>query len=211
MPFNPDEFLSIKPTGFDPDSFLGEAPKEEPSIEESAARGFGQGATGGWLSKAVSGIASSIAPQLEGYKPGSKYEDIYGEILKDENLKNKLSEKANPKAYLASNLAGGVALSTVPGLNVSGVSSVPGVALRTGAQGAIEGAGYTDSNNPMEMLKNAVYGGGVGAITGAALQKLSNKLAPKFAENATGATGREQQLKFKEGSGQKLLDRGTVS
>lgn len=165
------------------------------SKTESGIRGAAQGLSFGFADEATAAAEALL---------GSDYDKALAETRK----LYKKAEETNPKTYGASQLAGGVASSFIPGLNVAKAGSLGGVALRSGLQSAAAGAGLSEGDL-LQRAKEAAISGGVGAGLGAASGAAANvlkKWAPKAAEVATGATGREQQLKFKPGSGRKLLD-----
>lgn len=184
-----------------PNIIGGEEVKETPPISqiESGARGLGQGITFGFSDEAIAGLR-----RLAG--------GDYDELLKEERLKNELARKANPLTYGASELGGGIATSFIPGLGVAKGASVLKNIGTAAAGGALSGVGYSEGDLE-DRAKGAMVGGGVSAAlggAGSAITKGMQSLAPRLAETATGATGKELQYKFKPGSGEKLLERGTV-
>lgn len=172
------------------------APQEEISKIESGLRGIGQGATFGFSDEAIAAIRRMAGGD-------------YDELLKEERLKNELAKKANPLTYGGSELGTNIAMSFIPGVGLAkGAGVLKNVASAAG-MGALSGAGYAEEDKLKGAGMGAAISGALGA-GGALITKGMQKLAPRLAEKATGATGRDLQYKFKPGSGQELLDRKTI-
>jgi hypothetical protein len=136
----------------------------------------------------------------------------YDKLLAEERLKNELARKENPLTYVGSELGGGIATSFIPGVGLAkGASLARNIGAAAG-MGALSGAGYSDGDLE-DRAKGAGMGAGVGGALGgmgALASKGLQRLSPRLAEVATGATGKELSTKFKPGSGEALLEKGIV-
>jgi hypothetical protein len=134
-----------------------------PSIAESALGGLQKGASLGTLPYIV-GVAAGLGSLSEGGDFSSAYEQGKAEEL----ARAKELEAANPKAYMAGNIAGGV---VIPGAGIGSLA----------AQGAVAGAA-TEEGGLWEKAKSAALGATIGA--GA---KLGGEAAAKSAGKAIDA------------------------
>lgn len=178
----------------------GKAP-QAPGKLESLARGAGQGLSLGFEDELRAAVMAPFSDKN------------YSEIRDEIRGKNESARRANPKLFMTGEIGGGVATSFVPGLNMGKAATALGAAARGAGFGALNALGTAEGDMDKQALQTAA-GGALGGILGGIGQKVTKALqnkAPQLAELATGATGREQQLKFKEGSGRKLLDLGIVS
>lgn len=173
--------------------------EEKISDTEAIARGVGQG---------FFGIGDEAIAALKSMTSGGKYE----ELVSRERELNKLAQKQSPYLYGGGMYGTNIATTFIPGLNIGKAATLGKAALQSGAMSALSAAGESEGS-ATDRLKSALVGGGLGLGTGAAGYKVAeglSKIAPKLAEVATGATGREQQRKFKLGSGEELLKKGIV-
>jgi hypothetical protein len=178
--FNPDQFLAETAHGeqFDPDKFLVET--SHPSMLESGVRGLAQGVTFGHADEITGALESALTDKT--YKQA-----------RDESRANyKRAKEENPKTFLASEVAGGVAPLLIPGANL-GVAGARGAIGLGAAAGGLSAEGNSEADNLADLSKDTLTGMGVGALTAGAgmagakaLQKGSNlvseKLAPYIAE-----------------------------
>lgn len=197
-----------------------EMAKSEVSSLESAIRGAAQGATLNFADE-LAGVLGAGKGAIQ----SGNLENLaknYEQSRDESRAAYSAAEQANPLTYGGGQLAGAVATSLIPGLNVAkGASLAKNVAMGAGL-GATAGFGAGEG------LEGSLKSAGVGATVGGAagglskgLETVSPKLrdylsqklgkgAEKLAEKATGAT-RVQAEKFKEGTGRMLLDTGIVS
>jgi hypothetical protein len=218
-----------------------EAPKI--SMGESAVRGATQGATlgfadelGGLAQQGMDKIAGLFGDSVtdvnkklsdQGFKGDIGPKDsgaLYTQARNENRFADDAAQKANPKTYGASSIAGSI----LPSLAVpfGAGAGVLKTAASAGGMGALQGLGNTEELDS-KGAKDALVGAGLGAGTatiGSALApylakgaaSVSNKIgnafgdtAEKLALNATGATGK-QVSKFEDDAGRQLLDRGLV-
>ena len=211
MAFNPDEYLQkkseVKKGGFDPDSYL--AAKNAPSEAGSGIRGAISGITAGFDDEITGGLGAvgrvfgvKNLGSAKPFDPNSHYEMASEPLSFDEIVKayrenrdaqrndQKLDMETNPKATIAGNVVGSIASPVnkiIPGAGVSKLAN----AIKTSAtQGAIYGAGASDSDLTKgevgKFATDTALGAGIGAVvppalkvTGAAVKGGAN--AVKFA------------------------------
>ncbi len=191
MAFDPDKFLKKYETqtapskekeekprrkAFDPDEFL----REKKSVVESAARGAAQGAS--------FGFADEITGALEAAKDVALTDKELGDLVdqykkrRDESRKEyDMAEKDNSGAYMAGNVAGGVATAFIPGVGLAGnlgKGASLGAKVAQGAKlGAMEGAAFGLGESRADLtegdvggvLKDTATGAAVGGALGGAL------------------------------------------
>lgn len=190
MAFDPDAYLAKKQqpsagSGFDPDAYLEkkrQASKESPSVAESAARGAAQGASFGFIDEVTGGaqaFADDIKRGISADAPVAKY-DNFGRITNLDEINRggtyekrrdesraayKEAQKANPVAYGAGEIVGGVASGiAIPGGSANTLKS----AMKTGAAfGAAQGAGSSEADSLGGVLRDSATGALVGAGGGA--------------------------------------------
>jgi hypothetical protein len=202
----------------------------EPTELESAGRGLAQGGTLGFADE-IAGAGQKVGMWLQGLmnnqdlneESKAKYADLvsksYGQGRDEYRAADVEAQKANPTAYGAGQLTGGIA----SGLAMGGT----GLGAMT-AQGAVQGLGSSEADltegDVLGAGKDVLMGGALGAgagLAGKALSKvpvkdLTSKIskylgkgAEKLAVNATGATA-SQASKFSPEAGRELLERGLV-
>ena len=176
MPFDPDAYLAGKKQSFDPDAYLAETTKFDPDAylqsedigeTESALRGAAQGATLGFADE-ITGAAESLKDVL---LTDAELSDIYDryKIRRDESREAyRKAEEANPKSFLAGDVAGSLATMAVPGLNIAKGASAAGTIGKLGALGAAEGMGRTSKEDLAGIAEDTMIGAGLGAGLGAA-------------------------------------------
>jgi hypothetical protein len=171
--------------------------EEPPSKIDSALTGAAQGATLGFsdelkgAGKAAYDVATTDSELQNLMNLYEQYRDI-------ERAKIKKAEIANPKSYLAGNVAAGIGTAFIPGLGPLSALKAGASAGKVIGQGAVlgglAGAGTSDVDlteptmqNVSEFSRDAALGAGVGAVTsgvlGVALPKtvstLKNTSLPK--------------------------------
>lgn len=204
--FDPSKPFSAAKPKFDPSKPFEQAMDEGPSALESSLRGGIQGVSRG-LSDEI--LANNVLAQENLKKPITEMEyDDFGrpitqkfagpgqegyevrqQVLEDERMRNDAAKKANPLAYGASEVVGGL----------SGPASIGGIAADVGSAAF----GQSTSQNPMEIAqetaKGALLGGAIGGVGKYAIEPLvksgvqksdvvrkylSDKLAKKAEEKA---------------------------
>lgn len=191
-----------------PDIIQGEEVIEDIPYLESAARGAGQ-ALFGLGDEAMAAYKAVTEPQNDS---GTTLGERFDSFLELERARNKASQKANPKTFAGSELATNLGMTFIPGIGMAKNAGLVKNALSAAAMSGLTGFGSSEGTLE-ERLKEGAQSAGIGGAigTGSTLAvKGLQKLAPKIAEVATGATGKELENKFKEGSGKELLKRNTV-
>jgi hypothetical protein len=153
---------------------------ETPSKLESAGLGTAQGLT--------FNFADELEAAVRSLAPGETYEDAVAKVRE----RYKRAEKANPKSYLAGEVAGSIGGAFVPGIGAIGTAAkganLGRVALAGATQGALAGAGSGEGleDTVKETATGALIGAGLGAgigVAGKALRKGAGatleKVAPK--------------------------------
>lgn len=202
MAFDPDKFLKKYETqaspkeekprrkAFDPDEFL----REKKSVVESAARGAAQGAS--------FGFADEITGALEAVKDVALTDKELGDLVdqykkrRDESRKEyDMAEKDNSGAYMAGNVAGGVATAFIPGVGLAGnlgKGASLGAKVAQGAKlGAVEGAAFGLGESRADLtegdvggvLKDTATGAAVGGALGGALPAVGHGLGKVLNSN----------------------------
>lgn len=216
------------------------------SALESAGRGLVQGSTAGFadeLGGAVQGGLDSIYG-LFGDSPSevnarlaeqgftgdvgpTSSGQMYTQGRDEMRELDRQAKEANPSAYTAGEIGGGIASSFVPGLNLGKGASLAKIAAQSAAMGGAAGLGLSDADltkgefgqAAWDTAKGAAVGGAIGAGSELAARGISalarkapealDRFAEKAALNATGATGK-QLTTFSDDAGRQLLDRGIV-
>lgn len=220
---------------------LEATPKNIP-ILESIARGGGQGLTAGFQEEASAGLTKgmiklnnlmkehpTLARVLK-YNPitgvaanlieqdTTIQEPSYEEIRDQMRADNQAAQEANPWAYGAGEVGGGLASTLVPGagfLNAAKGAKLATVIGKGALQGGIAGAGYSNADDVGELATDI----GTGSLFGGALSPLSKlvpskeKLTRSAAEDALSAYGFERGtikklLKESKGDYEKLISLG---
>jgi len=148
------------------------APEAEvPTHTDSLGRGLRQAATagfsdegGGIIDAILSKTGNLLTPEgTENPYADQPIKEVYAAGRNDERRRDAGAEKANPRSYLAGQLAGGIASSMV----------LPGSAV---AQGAVGGLGLSESDSALGMAKDVAIGASVGeagALLGQGIGKLA--------------------------------------
>jgi len=156
MAFNPDAYLAkaSNPSSFDPDAYLAsqasQTPQEDLGMLKSGAMGLMSGLPG--AETAIAGVKSALGPETY---------DVEHQKLED--LKDKAWEQ-HPVAYGTGKTAGMV------GTGVVAPEGLAGMAL-TGA-----GYGIDAAKKVTDIPKEALIGGGTGAVFGTAVNKVLEPL-----------------------------------
>lgn len=245
--FDWNKFEESDPVETPKESFLDSASKfgkalisgqDMPELEginqtgDDFARGAFQGGTLGFADEIAGALQAPIgAAKSIANKFGADFDESeYTAARDDSRLLDAQASERSPGAFTSGQVAGSVASSLIPGLNVVKGAKLGGTALAAGKQGLAMGLGDSTGKNVGELaldsligLGQGVAGGTVGYGLGKGLEKGAqyagktfNRIgdylsdgAEKLYVKATGATGRESQ-KFAEGAGRKLADRGMI-
>lgn len=169
------------------------SPKPTPEISklESGLRGAAQGATFGFA-PAISGAVNSAPDALQSIMGDKSLSDLLESYRKNRDASKanfKQAEDANPKTYMAGNVAGALAPALLTG-GASEVASIPGLSpavssgLLTGAKiGGFTGLGQSDADLTKGEIPQALGDVAKGAIGGAALGGVSSKLGSMLPES----------------------------
>jgi hypothetical protein len=147
----------------DPFSSIEQGFGEQPGYTESAIRGAAQGVTFNAADE-ITGLTEALAAKAEGSR--ESFGDLYSRYRDESRAAYSAAEKANPKTFLAGQLAGGVA---VPGAGWLASGKTIGTAVRAGAiAGGLSGFGAAEGDVG-EQLKDAATGAALGGAAGGAL------------------------------------------
>ena len=151
-----------------------QAPAPDVSWLESALRGGVQGATLGFSDEAMGalGAAGSLGEVVQADDSIGKLKELYQRYRDIERGKNKAAEDANPKTYLAGNVAGGIGSSFVPGLGAATLG-------KTMALGAAGGLGVSEAESISGDMGNAALGSALGAVGHGVGKMLGKVLSPE--------------------------------
>lgn len=172
-----------KKVGADSWSPASEPVKAPISKTESAARGVAQGGTFGFadeLTGALQAIGNdigslitgkqdpnAIAPKLDEFGRVTNPEELTGSYVqrRDESRSNyKAAEAANPGAYIAGEIAGGLASAAVPLGSAGNIYKAAQAGARAGAAGSL---GFSEADNAKGLVRDVAVGTGLGAAGGA--------------------------------------------
>lgn len=197
--FDPDAYLAEK-EAFDPDAYLASKTRKpaEPSMLESALGGALSGASLNFrdeLSGAIEALGSTVGLRgLGGPLAGIRLEtpeedklsfaDVYKQGTEAKRQLMERESEANPKAYLAGELAGGLALP------VSGAKSALDIAKNTAKLGAI--AGFGAGEGAVGSTVSAGIGGALGYGGSLAASKATQKVPKVLDYLATKYTGKDK-------------------
>lgn len=204
MAFDPDAYLKTKSQpqaeggGFDPDAYLKQK-ATGPNELESATRGIAQGATLNFADE-ISGGAEALWEKAKGNP--TEFGKLYSQY-RDESRKNfKAAEEANPSAYLAGEVGGGLLTAVVP---MGATATVGRAATQAARLGAASSLGASEADNAKDLVHDVALGTGLAYAGGAAAKAIGNKFGSmtKKAADAqdavkTGALADEAALLSKE-------------
>jgi len=147
---------------------------EAASYLESATRGAAQGATFGFADE-LTGAAEALKDSYDNNSL-EKFGDDYSKHRDESREAYRAAEEANPLTSFAGNIAGGM-LIPVPGANAAlkgaqGVEKAAKLAMIGAGAGALTSAGSSETSatqNPIQLAKESVEGGLVGAAVTPAL------------------------------------------
>lgn len=150
---------------------------------ESLLRGAKQGATLGFGDE-ITGAGESALGSL-GLVPDKTYEQARDEARQADRL----AQLENPLTYGGGQLAGGVATTLLPGGALLKAGQGAMGAAKIGAlTGAIAGAGDSEAGlSDAQLYKDALTGGAVGGVAGAALHGLGSLAKGSIGDDATKA------------------------
>lgn len=219
------------------------AKKPEVSKAQSAIRGATQGATLGFADElgglvqrgldyfgGVTDVNKKLAEQgFTGDIGPTSGKELYKEARDENRALDRAAQAANPMTYGASNVAGSLLTSFLPGSQLAkGTSALKAAGVGAG-YGALQGAGNTEEIASMQALEDIASGAAIGGATGGAFQALANKFGKVrpgdvsnkikgFAElQAAKAQGLERATRKKLGEeaskavGRQGLDEGVLS
>lgn len=144
-------------------------PEEKPKATGGYGRNIGrqllQGLTLGYGDEIASGIAAVPAS----IATGNNYFDVYKDIRNDEREQVKRFAENNPKAALASNVAGGLLTGGAGAVRSGAAKSLPKLAAYGAGTGAVAGLGASDKESLEQAAIDTGVGAGVGGVFGAAI------------------------------------------
>lgn len=178
--------------------------EEAPGALESGLRGAAQGATLGFADE-LTGAGEAALDRLMGAH--ADIVSLYKQHRDESRAKYKAAQEANPTAYGAGELGGGLATALVPGLGAGGVLAQ---GAKMAALGAASGLGHSEAEDARGLIGDAAVSGLVGgaagaggALIGKGLGALGNRLAPGLQDSADVATARSVGLSRAEIAAQK--------
>lgn len=154
------------------------------STAESALRGAAQGASMGFADEATGGLEALKEVALSDAEIGDLAR-LYRKYRDESRANYKAAEEANPVAYGAGQVAGGMATMAIPGLNVTKGASLVNAGVKGAIAGGLTGAGMSEKEG-LESLQDAALPAATGAVLGAGAQKVGQALskAPQTAGDA---------------------------
>ncbi len=151
------------------DKFFNAAPAPDVSMAESAIRGVGQGASFGFGDEVMAGIGAGYAKAFGGdATDDSSLSQLYEEGLKNVRAENKAAEVANPKTFIAGDIAGSLLL---PAGAIGSAKTMGQIAKVGAGAGMIQGAGRSESDTALGVVGDAAIGGIAGAVLSPAVAK----------------------------------------
>lgn len=151
-----------------------------PSELESGVRGAVQGATLGFSDEAV-GAAEALWNVAKGNP--KTFGELYRTYRDESRTNNKAAEEANPKSYMAGNIAGGIGSMLVPGLGGANIGKMA-------ALGAAQGLGGSEADLTKGDVGGVVKDTAVGGAIGGAVGGVANAVAPVVGGALTSAAER---------------------
>jgi len=164
---------------------------------ESGVRGLGQGASLGlWDELAGAGEAIGQSVGIKGLgedigkgeglsfvkplalDPDRDFGQAYSEGRDKWRGEDKIAQHDNPGTYGTGQVAGGVASSFVPGLNIAKGASVANAAGKAALQGGLMGFGNSEADNLKDLAIDTAKGAGTGAVIGGGTTAALNKISP---------------------------------
>jgi len=146
---------------------------EDPGMLESGARGTAQGLSLGF-SDEITGALESTAGSL-----GIVEDKTYEQARDEARAANAAAQKANPWSYGGGELAGGIGSMLIPGLGAAKLAkgASTGAKLLSGAKagaklGGLYGAGSSEGETAVDVMKDTAAGAGSGALLSSALPGL---------------------------------------
>lgn len=163
-------------------------PTRDVSMLESAARGAGQGATLGLLDEAIGAGKALFAPFVDQYhgRETRDFGSYYREGRDQERKANAEARAANPWTFAAGDVAGSVATSFVPGLNVAKGASWLKVAGNAALQGGISGVGTSEAEDLGGVVKDAATSAAISGTTAGLVSKILKNAPKRAAERIVG-------------------------
>lgn len=201
--FDPSKpFQALDKPKFDPSKPFDVASEPEASkIDQgtSTAIGLGQGLSFGMLDELGSASKYPMGALKEIVnKFGADFtdEDVKKYIARRDELRaaDQMASKANPGSYTTGNVAGGIASSFAPGLNVVKGASLANMAGKASIQGGLAGLGASDQESLSGIAKDVSKGAAIGAGTTAAIGGASKMIADFNAKNPNATTAMKDKF-----------------
>jgi hypothetical protein len=149
-----------------PSATTPEAPKITPV--ESAARGFGQGASLGFADE-ISGAVEALWNKAKG--DPTTFGKLYQQFRDESRANFDVAQKANPSSYTAGEVGGSIAAAAAP----LGATATLGRAVVTGARiGGINALGQSRADNLADAVEDVAKGtvlGAAGGVLGKGIEK----------------------------------------
>jgi hypothetical protein len=178
----PEPSLAVAPSPRSEAALRPETAPKEIGALEAAGRGALQGATLGFSDEIYGGGKALLDSLIEGDFEG--FGDRYRSERDAVRRANEEAERQNPNAYLGGNIAGSLATSVVPGLNIAKAGTLAGRAAMAGALGAGAGLGVSEADLTKGEFGRAALDTALGGALGAGFQVGGEKVLAPVAKAA---------------------------
>jgi hypothetical protein len=182
---------------------------EKTSKLESGVRGLGQGASLGlWdelaglgegvgQSVGIKGLGSNDWSDIGFTKPlaldeNRDFGQAYTEGRDKWRGEDKIAQAENPKSFTTGEVAGGLASTFIPGLNVAKGASVANIAGKSALQSGISAFGNSEADNAADLAMDTAKGAGTGLVVGGTTAGLVNKISPAIENKVLGVAEKSQ-------------------
>lgn len=183
-----------------------EAVKEKPSVAESGLRGTAKGLLSGFADEAYGVVGAVVNPTDS--KKGLL--DRYRDSRDYARRRDDKAQAANPKAFGAAEIGGGVTQAFVPGLGALGAAGKGAkageVTVKAAGMGAAAGLGLSEADVTKGQVAEALRDTAVGAGTGAATAGVARYAGGKLAPSALKGTAERRATKAAIGNQGKVYD-----
>lgn len=178
----PEPSLAVAPSPRSEAALRPETAPKEIGALEAAGRGALQGVTLGFSDEIYGGGKALLDSLIEGDFEG--FGDRYRTERDAVRRANEEAERQNPNAYLGGNIAGSLATSVVPGLNIAKAGTLAGRAAMAGALGAGAGLGVSEADLTKGEFGRAALDTVAGGVLGAGFQAGGEKVLAPVAKAA---------------------------
>lgn len=148
-----------------------EVPLDKTSESDSLLRGAIQGATFNSRDELAGAVESPVGALKEiANKFGGEFSDEDIEAYKKERdasrALDRQAQESNPAMYATGNIAGGVATSFIPGLNIAKGAGLVNTLGKSALQGSLAGLGGSEGESLKDIANDATVGAEAGLVGG---------------------------------------------